>query len=1178
MNKRCLMPILNLAICLALVFSFAGATAADDGNRTYPIMHPDEQTREQWIEAYNSAPLAHTETQVQGLRALGFGGSMDLLSHLEYTASERDQGTCGNCWAWAGTGVLEIALDVQEATKDRLSVQYINSCKTGAYACCGGWLSDVADFYTSNRQAIPWSNTNAYWQDGSRRCSDNFSTVGCGSVFTAPNYTIAGIDEVTVPTHGVTQATAIANIKSVLNQDKAVWFGFFLPTAAAWNDLFNFWSNSDESVVYDIDKFCNTTYVPGGGGHSVLCVGYNDDDPGNSYWIMLNSWGTTTSRPNGLFRVNMDMNYSGKNPGLGGGDNYSFYWQTLDVVFNVTVSIDAPDTVFEGSDFVARANVTEVMDLDTYQFNVTYNPDVLQVTDVTAGMIDSTPVPIHTWGFQPPATQGKVVVMGDVGGVGGATGSGYLAEIHFHVVGWAGDSSNITFSSGKLFNTSGSPGPEGEIPVSAWLGDSVQVTAGATVSIEAPADVVAGGNFTARVNTSQLTDFDSYALNISYNPSVIEVIGAEGGPEGVTAGMIDSTTVPVDSWGFSPPGTPGTISLAGDIPGGAGASGSGYLAEVHFHVTGSPGESSNISPFGANLTDNTGAEIPVWGLLGDSVQVIAGPTVSILAPAEADHCSNITVSVNVSAVTNFDSYELDISYNASVLEVVGAESGPQGVTAGMIDSTTVPVDSWAFFPLGTPGTIRVLGNIPGSAGATGSGYLAQLHFHVIGFPGDSSDITPSNGSLWDNTGEDIPVVDWLGASLEVSPGVVVSIAAPPEVAEDSNITARVNITGVTDLDSYQFELSYNTSVLEVIGTEGGPQGVTDGLIDSTPITDHPWMFSPLHTPGTLYILGNVGGVLGANGDGYLCEVHFHVIGAACNTSNLAFSDGHLYDTSGRPGPEGEIPVAAWVDGSVHVSSLSPLSADFSADSGIAGFPTEGYAGVTAFNFSDESSGGQLPYTAWDWDFGDSAGNSTLQNPVYTYAVNGSYNVALTVTDSLLNSDTETKVGYVTVYDVLDAGFSADSGIVRAYPDPATDPPVAYPTSGYVNATAFNFSDESSGGKLPYTAWDWDFGDGVGNSTLQNPAYSYVVNGTYPVALTVTDSLMDSDSETKIEYVMAYKPGDANANGSIDMGDVTKVERIVLRIDPPTIWADANQNGAIDMADATMIEWLILEID
>jgi len=61
-------------------------------------------------------------------------------------------------------------------------------------------------------------------------------------------------------------------------------------------------------------------------------VGYNDDDPSNSYWIMLNSWGTAGDRPNGIFRVDMDMDYDcyyldGWYP------NYSIYWQTLDVQF-----------------------------------------------------------------------------------------------------------------------------------------------------------------------------------------------------------------------------------------------------------------------------------------------------------------------------------------------------------------------------------------------------------------------------------------------------------------------------------------------------------------------------------------------------------------------------------------------------------------------------------------------------------------------------------------------------------------------------------------------------------------------------------------------------------------------------------------------------------------------------
>ena len=63
----------------------------------------------------------------------------------------------------------------------------------------------------------------------------------------------------------------------------------------------------------------------------MLCVGYNDDDPNNAYWIMLNSWGTTENRVNGTFRVDMDMNYDCADS----DGEYSLYWQTLDVEFNI---------------------------------------------------------------------------------------------------------------------------------------------------------------------------------------------------------------------------------------------------------------------------------------------------------------------------------------------------------------------------------------------------------------------------------------------------------------------------------------------------------------------------------------------------------------------------------------------------------------------------------------------------------------------------------------------------------------------------------------------------------------------------------------------------------------------------------------------------------------------------
>jgi len=62
----------------------------------------------------------------------------------------------------------------------------------------------------------------------------------------------------------------------------------------------------------------------------------------------------------------------------------------------------------------------------------------------------------------------------------------------------------------------------------------------------------------------------------------------------------------------------------------------------------------------------------------------------------------------------------------------------------------------------------------------------------------------------------------------------------------------------------------------------------------------------------------------------------------------------------------------------------------------------------------------------------------------------------------------------------------------------------------------------------------------------------------------------------LQSVSAELYGDANEDTVINMQDVTKVERMILELDPETTSADANQDDKISMGDVTYIELIILQ--
>ena len=100
--------------------------------------------------------------------------------------------------------------------------------------------------------------------------------------------------------------------------------------------------------------------------------------------------------------------------------------------------------------------------------------------------------------------------------------------------------------------------------------------------------------------------------------------------------------------------------------------------------------------------------------------------------------------------------------------------------------------------------------------------------------------------------------------------------------------------------------------------------------------------------------------------------------------------------------------------------------------------------------------------------------------------------------------------------VTNSGFNNafDSTCAQGDPGPPTAALDSDVTSAVAGQTVF-FTDESTG--IP-SAWTWDFdGDGITDSTAENPSFQYDVAGTFNVTLTVSNSF-GSDTKTEIAYI------------------------------------------------------------
>lgn len=146
-----------------------------------------------------------------------------------------------------------------------------------------------------------------------------------------------------------------------------------------------------------------------------------------------------------------------------------------------------------------------------------------------------------------------------------------------------------------------------------------------------------------------------------------------------------------------------------------------------------------------------------------------------------------------------------------------------------------------------------------------------------------------------------------------------------------------------------------------------------------------------------------------------------------NTST-AKNPSHSYDTAGSynvslTASNGAVSNTKTKMG--YITVHEPLEVDFSAD------PRRCSEGDNV-TFVSLAAGGIPPLRhAWDFD-NDGTADSTVKDPIHSYALMDAYTVSLTVTDAAGNSDIQTKTMYVVVTRPLaDQKIGPDGGVVEA---------------------------------------------------------------------------------------------------------------------------------------------------
>jgi len=381
--------------------------------------------------------------------------------------------------------------------------------------------------------------------------------------------------------------------------------------------------------------------------------------------------------------------------------------------------------------------------------------------------------------------------------------------------------------------------------------------------------------------------------------------------------------------------------------------------------------------------------------------------------------------------------------------------------------------------------------IGGQSTLTASGANTYTWSHTLG-TGQSVTASPNSTTTYTVTGTDASgctgstnVTVTVATSLNVT-----AIANPPEICIGGQTILQAS--GATTYDwsdglgsgtsvpaSPQTTTTYSVTGSDNFGCTGSAT-VTVNVIDGIPI-------SVTADPSSI-CLGDESILTASGGDAYIWSE-----GGAGTSITVSPTATTIYSVTGTDaaGCSGEASVT------VIVNTIPVVQ--FSAS------PTSGCRPLTVVFDNQSTPGNYL------WSFGD-GNTSTSYNPTYTYQQSGNYSVSLQVSSG-------------SCFNILTL-----PNIIQVHPNPVADFSMTPTVVDAENGTIF-FSDLSLGA----STWLWNFGEQADAiSTLQNPSYTFTVDGTHQVCLNVENNYGCTDSICKFivvqPFISFYIPSAFSPNG------------------------------------------------